>query len=295
MGPPCEGDLIRGSGAPASAACQAGGPWLRSGGAAPSPLLPGRDIALRRDGMLVHAGEPAGGAQQPGGGQAERYAATTGDGRSGRGRSHRRVGRIRRAHRGRGRRFGCDIHRRFGSGDDARAAADVVAGRHAHRVGRARPDGTSAEVMTAGIDGTEPTDTTVAAALFYLSWDPTSSRIVYLGGRPPPTSSSGSSTWPPARRRRSTPAARSTSRGRRREAAVGPRGDDRPDTLALDGTFTPLGDRPGCSALRCGPRTDARSSTSRWETEAGNGSSPATWPRTGAKRSRGSTAGSRSS
>ena len=43
-------------------------------------------------------------------------------------------------------------------------------------------DGTSATVMTAAFDGTQTTDTAVAAAPFYLSWDPTSSRIVYLGG-----------------------------------------------------------------------------------------------------------------
>ena len=36
--------------------------------------------------------------------------------------------------------------------------------------------------MTAAFDGTQSTDTAVAAAPFYLSWDPTSSRIVYLGG-----------------------------------------------------------------------------------------------------------------
>jgi len=43
-------------------------------------------------------------------------------------------------------------------------------------------DGTSATVMTSQFDGTQVTDTFVAAAPFYLSWDPTSSRIVYLGG-----------------------------------------------------------------------------------------------------------------
>ena len=43
-------------------------------------------------------------------------------------------------------------------------------------------DGTSAEIETAAADGSSPTDTPVAAAPFYLSWDPTSSRLAYLGG-----------------------------------------------------------------------------------------------------------------
>ena len=83
----------------------------------------------------------------------------------------------------------------FGAdGSDAVVLADSVPGetlvrqptwsRNGERIAWAQLNagGTSAEVMTAAADGTRPTDTSVAAAPFYLSWDPTSSRIVYLGG-----------------------------------------------------------------------------------------------------------------
>ena len=126
--------------------------------------------------------------------------------------------------------------------------------------------------------------------------DPTSSRIVYLGGSatadlelglvdvaagtaaPIDAGSPFYFSWAP--------------QGKQLLVHVG---DDRLDTLALDGTFTPLGDRPGMFSA---PVWTADGRTLIYVsagTKAGNASSPATWPRTGAKRSRGSTAGSRSS
>jgi Tol biopolymer transport system component len=107
-------------------------------------------------------------------------------------------------------------------------------------------DGTSADIMTMAADGTRPTDTPVAAAPFYLSWDPTSSRLVYLGGSAAADIELGlvdvaSSTsapidagspfyfsWAPA--------------GKQLLVHVG---TDRLDRLAIDGTHTSLGDLPG--------------------------------------------------
>lgn len=107
-------------------------------------------------------------------------------------------------------------------------------------------DGTSATVMTAAPNGTRPTDTPVAAAPFYLSWDPTSSRIVYLGGSatadielglvdvaasttaPIDAGSPFYFSWAP--------------KGKQLLVHVG---TDRLDRLAIDGTSTPVGDRPG--------------------------------------------------
>ena len=124
-------------------------------------------------------------------------------------------------------------------------------------------DGTSATVDDRGVDGTQTTDTVVAAAPFYLSWDPTSSRIVYLGG----SAIGRHRTRTGGRggehdRRRSTPAARSTSRGPRRGTSCwctwGPIGSTgwRSTARSPRSTIT----RDG-SALRSGPRTDARCST----------------------------------
>ncbi len=45
-------------------------------------------------------------------------------------------------------------------------------------------DGVTADVIISATDGRRPTDTPIAAAAFYLSWDPTSSRIAYLGSQP---------------------------------------------------------------------------------------------------------------
>ena len=107
-------------------------------------------------------------------------------------------------------------------------------------------DGTSATVMTAAIDGTRSTDTVVAAAPFHLSWDPTSSRIVYLGGSatadielglvdvaasttdPIDAGSPFYFSWAP--------------KGNQLLVHVG---TDRLDRLAIDGSLTSLGDPPG--------------------------------------------------
>ena len=112
---------------------------------------------------------------------------------------------------------------------------------------RLAADGTSAEVATAAADGTRPTETPVAAAPFYLSWDPTSSRIVYLGGSASADIelgmvdvAAGSEavaldagspfyfSWNPS--------------GRQMLVHVG---TDRLDRLAIDGTLTTVDDRPG--------------------------------------------------
>jgi Tol biopolymer transport system component len=106
--------------------------------------------------------------------------------------------------------------------------------------------GTSAEVVTAAADGTRPTETAVAAAPFYLSWDPTSSRVAYLGGSASAdielgiVDVAGSKavaidagspfylSWNPS--------------GRQMLVHVG---TDRLDRLAIDGTLTTVDDRPG--------------------------------------------------
>jgi Tol biopolymer transport system component len=108
--------------------------------------------------------------------------------------------------------------------------------------------GTSSVLVTTGADGTQPTEAPTAVAPFYLSWDPTSSRVAYLG------SSGGSEielgivdvdagggeampldagqpfylSWAPS--------------GDQMLVHVG---EDRLDRLGLDGTLTAVGDRPG--------------------------------------------------
>ena len=112
---------------------------------------------------------------------------------------------------------------------------------------RLAADGTSADVATAAADGTRPTETYVAAAPFYLSWDPTSSRVAYLGGSatadielgivdveagsetvPLDAGSPFYFSWNPS--------------GRQMLVHVG---TDRLDRLAIDGTLTTVDDRPG--------------------------------------------------
>lgn len=111
---------------------------------------------------------------------------------------------------------------------------------------RLAAEGTSAEVVTAAADGTRPTETPVAAAPFYLSWDPTSSRVAYLGSSasadielgvvdvagsqavPLDAGSPFYLSWNPS--------------GRQMLVHVGM---DRLDRLAIDGTLTTVEDRPG--------------------------------------------------
>lgn len=108
-------------------------------------------------------------------------------------------------------------------------------------------NGTSATLMTTSAAGTRPTETPVAAAPFYLSWDPTSSRVVYLGGSAaadielglidieagaePVPLDEGSPfylSWNPS--------------GKQLLVHVG---TDRLDRLGVDGTVTSVADRPG--------------------------------------------------
>jgi TolB protein len=107
-------------------------------------------------------------------------------------------------------------------------------------------DGTSADVMTAAPDGSRSTDVPVGAVPFYLSWDPTSSRIGYLGNSPSvgielglvdvaasayAPIDSGSPlylSWAPT--------------GKQLLVHVG---TDRLDRLALDGSHTSVDDQPG--------------------------------------------------
>ena len=107
-------------------------------------------------------------------------------------------------------------------------------------------DGTSADVMTAAPDGARPTDVPVGSVPFYLSWDPTSARIGYLGNSPSvgielglvdvATSAyapldDGSPfyvSWAPT--------------GKQLLVHVG---TDRLDRLALDGSYTSVDDQPG--------------------------------------------------
>jgi len=106
--------------------------------------------------------------------------------------------------------------------------------------------GTPAEVVTAAADGTGLTETPVAVAPFYLSWDPTSSRVAYLGnsgsigielgivdvaGNEAVALDAGSPfyfSWNPS--------------GRQMLVHVG---TDQLDRLAIDGTLATVDDRPG--------------------------------------------------
>jgi TolB protein len=108
-------------------------------------------------------------------------------------------------------------------------------------------DGTTATLRTTEADGSDGTETPIAAAPFYLSWDPTSSRIVYLGGSadadielglidveagagavPLDDGSPFYLSWNPS--------------GKQLLVHVG---TDRLDRLSLDGTAISVGDAPG--------------------------------------------------
>jgi Tol biopolymer transport system component len=143
-------------------------------------------------------------------------------------------------------------------GSDAIVLADSVPGETLVRQPTWSPDGeriawaqlnaggTSAEIMTAAADGTRPTDTSVAAAPFYLSWDPTSSRIVYLGGSASAAVELGlvdvdASTTAPIDDGNPFYLSWAPS-GKQLLVHVG---TDRLDRLAIDGAITRLRDRPG--------------------------------------------------
>ncbi len=107
-------------------------------------------------------------------------------------------------------------------------------------------DGTSADVMTAAPDGARSTDVPVGAVPFYLSWDPTSSRIGYLGNSPSVGIELGlvdvaASSYAPIDS--GSPFYMSwSSTGKQLLVHVG---TDRLDRLAIDGSHVSLDDRPG--------------------------------------------------
>ncbi len=130
--------------------------------------------------------------------------------------------------------------------------------------------GTSATLMTTSADGTRPTETPVAAAPFYLSWDPTSSRVVYLGGSavadielglidveagagavPIDAGSPFYFSWNPT--------------GKQLLVHVG---TDRLDRLGVDGTVTSVADRPG---MFTAPVWTTDGNTFVYAAEAGDG------------------------
>jgi TolB protein len=108
-------------------------------------------------------------------------------------------------------------------------------------------NGTTATLKTTRTDGTDETETPVAAAPFYLSWDPTSSRIVYLGGSADADIELGLIEVAAGT------AAVSIDDGSPFYLSWNPTGKqllvhvgtDRLDRLTLDGTATSVGDAPG--------------------------------------------------
>jgi dipeptidyl aminopeptidase/acylaminoacyl peptidase len=147
-------------------------------------------------------------------------------------------------------------------GTDAVVLAEAVQGESLFRQPTWSPDGSrlawvridvsegtaSASLVTATADGSEPIETPTDAAPFYLSWDPTASRIAYLsspappdielgimevaeGGQEPTPLSTGSPfylSWDPS--------------GERMLVHVG---GDRLERLEIDGTLTTVDARPG--------------------------------------------------
>ncbi|HJS26594.1 MAG TPA: hypothetical protein VJ913_05650 [Actinomycetota bacterium] len=100
-------------------------------------------------------------------------------------------------------------------------------------------------VATSTHQGARPTETTTAVVPFYLSWDPTSSRIAYLGGREMDIELG----IVEAERGRGTP----LDTGQPFYLSWGPGGDqllvhvgeDRLERIDLDGSLTKVADRPG--------------------------------------------------
>ena len=156
-------------------------------------------------------------------------------------------------------------------------------------------DGTSADVMTAAPDGARPTDVPVGSVPFYLSWDPTSARIGYLGNSPSVGIELGlvdvaTSTYAPLDD--GSPFYVSWApTGKQLLVHVG---TDRLDRLAIDGSHTSSTTNRERSPRRFGPRTGGPSSTRR-PPSPGNGSSRTTSARVDAKCSRDSKERSRSS
>jgi TolB protein len=105
----------------------------------------------------------------------------------------------------------------------------------------------AAAMATAGGDGTEPSEARTAVVPFYLSWDPTSSRIAYLGS--PSQNVIDLSILEVAGRSSGTP----LDSGQPFYLSWAPSGDellvhvgeDRLERLGLDGSLTTVADRPG--------------------------------------------------
>ena len=105
----------------------------------------------------------------------------------------------------------------------------------------------SAVIVTAGGDGTEPSEARTAVVPFYLSWDPTSSRIAYLGS--PSQNDIELGILEVAGRSSGTP----LDSGQPFYLSWAPRGDqllvhvgeDRLERLGLDGKQTTVAERPG--------------------------------------------------
>ena len=105
----------------------------------------------------------------------------------------------------------------------------------------------SASIATAGGDGAEPSEARTAVVPFYLSWDPTSSRIAFLGS--PSENDIELGILEVAGRSSGVP----LDTGQPFYLSWAPKGDqllvhageDRLERLGLDGSLTTVADRPG--------------------------------------------------
>jgi Tol biopolymer transport system component len=148
------------------------------------------------------------------------------------------------------------------NGSDELVLDEVEAGRSQVRQPTWSPDGRSvawvhveiteagalsASVATSTDDGTRPTEARTAVVPFYLSWDPTSSRIAYLGS--PSEDEIELGILEVAGRSVGTP----LDTGQPFYLSWGPNGDqllvhvgeDRLERLDLDGSLTTVAERPG--------------------------------------------------
>ena len=122
---------------------------------------------------------------------------------------------------------------------------------------------------------------------FYLSWDPTSSRIAYLGS--PSEEDIELAILEVAGRSSGTP----LDAGQPFYLSWAPGGDqllvhvgeDRLELLDLDGSLTTVADRPGTSPRPCGPPTAGPSSTRRSARSVSDSSCGTPRPRTNGRSS----------
>jgi len=128
----------------------------------------------------------------------------------------------------------------------------------------------SASIATAGDDGTRPSTSRTEVVPFYLSWDPTSSRIAYLGA--PSDTFIELGVLEAADRSSGT----SLVAGQPLFFSWGPDGDqllvhvgaERLDRLGLDGSTSKVGDRPGTFSV---PVWTADGKTLVYASEDGHG------------------------